>query len=583
MRRALRFGAASLALLLVTAVAGAVPRAAVVVSFTAPGFLGLYADPGGIAPLYPAGGDADDVGNRYVSDSGGDRIVRFDANGVMSVVLDQGLDKPRALALDPDGTSIWVLDTRDNQVVEVSVVGKVLNTFGGAGYVKSAFGIAADASGVYVADTYNQRVIKIAKNDGHRIWSQTTCGGASLSRPRGVTVGSDGNVYVADTDHGRIVVVAPTTGACVRAFGSRGSGNGQFSGPRDLVSDGAGGLWVAEAKTARIQHVTNTGAFISKAGTYGSGPGAFRAPACVFMDRGAVDVCDTYEFVVQRFSVSATGAATYLDSLGGIRPTLGGFNQPFGVAFDTGGDLYATDLFNQRAQTRSDAGVWREWGGFGGRNGAMQFPRGIAVAPDGTIVLTNSENSRIDLFTPSLAFIRSIRPSGSALGWPEQTALAPDGSYWVADTTKNRVLHLGPTGTILATISGTQVRLPSGVALDAAGNVYVANRGASTVVKYSPSGTLLATLATAGSGATSVRTPWNLTMIGPAGSEVLLVADGGNGRILALSTTGAALGSFGTRGSGPGQLLDPRSVAFDPGTGTYVVADFGNDRLSRWR
>jgi DNA-binding beta-propeller fold protein YncE len=104
-----------------------------------------------------------------------------------------------------------VLDTRDNQVVDVSVTGQVLKTFGGAGYVKSAFGIAADASGVYVADTYNQRVTKIAKNDGHRIWSQTTGGGASLSRPRGVTVGSDGNVYVADTDHGRIVVVSPTT------------------------------------------------------------------------------------------------------------------------------------------------------------------------------------------------------------------------------------------------------------------------------------------------------------------------------------------------------------------------------------
>jgi len=250
------------------------------------------------------------------------------------------------------------------------------------------------------------------------------------------------------------------------------------------------------------------------------------------------------------------------------------------VAFDDAGNLFATDLFNQRAQTRSAAGVWKEWGGFGGRPGAMQFPRGIAVADDGTIVLTNSENSRIDLFTPGLAFIRSIRPSGSAFGWPEQTALAPDGSYWVADTTKNRVLHLGPTGTILRTISGSQIRLPSGIALDAAGNVYVANRGAGTVLKYSASGTLLQTLATGGRGHERAD-PVEPHRDRPAGSEVLLVADGGTVGSSPCPRAGPAR-LVRRQGQRPRQLLDPRSVAFDPISGTYVVADFGNDRLSRW-
>ena len=119
-----------------------------------------------------------------------------------------------------------------------------------------------------------------------------------------------------------------------------------------MVSDGANGLWVAESQSSRIQHVTDVGGFISQIGSYGSGPGMFRAPACVFMDRGAVDVCDTYEFVLQRFAVSATGEPTYLESLGGVRPALGGFNQPFGVAFDASGRLYVTDMFNQRAQVR---------------------------------------------------------------------------------------------------------------------------------------------------------------------------------------------------------------------------------------
>jgi DNA-binding beta-propeller fold protein YncE len=572
--------------LLLVAAAAVSPsrRSSAAVTFVVPAYAGAYAAPGGVAPLYPAGGDADASGTRYVVDSGGDRVVRFAPDGTMTQILKTGLDKPRALALDPDPTKLWVADTRDNQVLQISVTGTILRTFGGTGSLKAPFGIAADASGVYVADTYDYRVVKLRASDGARLWAQTSCAGQTISRPRGVTVGSDGDVYVADTDHGRIVVLDPATGACRRAFGSPGSGDGQFAGPRDLVSDGAGGLWVAEAKSARIQHVTNTGVFISKTGGYGSGPGKFRAPACVFMDGGAVDVCDTYEFVVQRFSVSSSGSASYLGSLGGVRPSLGGFNQPFGVAFNAAGDLFVTDMFNQRAQERTAGGTWFQWGGFGGRAGAMQFPRGIVVAGDGTIVLTNSENDRIDLFAPDLSLTRSIRPSGTSFGWPHQTALAADGTYWVADTNKNRVLHLSPSGSVLGSFTGGgQIKTPSGIALDAAGNVYVANRGSNTVQKYTPGGSLVATLATPGSGATNVRTPWNLTIVSGTGGQVLLVADGGNGRILALSLGGAPLGSFGSKGSGPGQLLDPRSVAVNPVDGTFAVADMGNNRISLWR
>jgi hypothetical protein len=147
-------------------VVAAAPATMAQPEFTTPTFAGHYADPAGIAPLYPAGGDADAEGNRYIADSGGDRVVRIDPAGEMTVVLDRGLDKPRSLALDPDGGSAWVLDTRDNQIVQVSIGGQVLKVFGGGGLIKAAFGITADTTGVYVADTYRNRVIKVAKTDG---------------------------------------------------------------------------------------------------------------------------------------------------------------------------------------------------------------------------------------------------------------------------------------------------------------------------------------------------------------------------------------------------------------------------------
>jgi DNA-binding beta-propeller fold protein YncE len=541
-------------------------------------YTGQYSDPEGVAPLTPAGGVTDADGNRYVADSGADKIVRLSPGGQQSTVSATGWQRPRDITLDPSTGRLWVTDTTDNQIVSLERDGRVVSTFGGAGYVKAPFGIAVDDGGVYVADTYNNRVFKLRKSDGVKLWTQGSCNGA-LSRPRDVAVGSDGRVYVADTDHNRITVLAPATGACERSFGSAGAKPGQFRAPRSLTSDGGGGLWVAEAQAPRLQHVTNQGASLGVVGSYGSGQGRFRAPACVFTDgQGAVAVCDTFEYVIQRFSAPPSGNPSYAGSLGGVRPVAGGFNQPFGVRYGPSGELYVSDMFNHRMQRRSPTGAWSEWGGFGTRPGSFQFPRGLDVSPDGrTVVVTNSENDRIDLYSPDGTLMRSVRPTGQKTGWPHQTGLAADGSFWLADTNKNRVLHLSPSGAILHTIT-TGIRTPRGLTLDPAGNVYVSNSGANQIRKYSPSGVLLATLATAGKGATQVRGPWNLDVEGGN----LYIADGNNNRVVVMTTDGAAVDTFGSGGSGPGQLSSPRSVAVDPVTGTVAVGDFNNNRVSLW-
>ena len=89
-------------------------------------------------------------------------------------------------------------------------------------------------------------------------------------------------------------------------------------------------------------------------------------------------------------------------------------------------------------------------------------------------------------------------------------------------------------------------------------------------------------VATNGTGATNVKGPYGLRLAGAAGSERLYVADAGNNRILVLSTAGAAIGAFGTAGSGNGQLSQPHGVAISAATGDVAVADFANNRLSIW-
>ena len=168
-------------------------------------------------------------------------------------------------------------------------------------------------------------------------------------------------------------------------------------------------------------------------------------------------------------------------------------------------------------------------------------------------------------------------------------AIAPDGTYWVADTGNNRVVHISASGcpnacTVLHTwnASGT-LNQPRGIAVDASGLVYVSTGGNHRVRKFSVTGAQQGVdLATQGSGPTNVQGPYGLRIVGTGANAMLLIADAGNNRIVAMTLTGTAITTFGTVGSGNGQFSSPRGVDRNPLTGEIAVADFLNNRLSIW-
>jgi DNA-binding beta-propeller fold protein YncE len=70
----------------------------------------------------------------------------------------------------------------------------------------------------------------------------------------------------------------------VGAWGSYGSGPGQFNGPIGVAVDNAGHVYVADARNQRIQKFTADGTFLTMWGTYGSGPGQFKGPSYLAID-----------------------------------------------------------------------------------------------------------------------------------------------------------------------------------------------------------------------------------------------------------------------------------------------------------
>lgn len=86
------------------------------------------------------------------------------------------------------------------------------------------------------------------------------------------------------------------------AWGSLGSGDGQFNNPAGIVVDSSGNIFVADFYNHRIQKFTSSGVFITKWGSQGSGNGQFDRPEGVAVDSsGNVYVADTYNHRIQKF------------------------------------------------------------------------------------------------------------------------------------------------------------------------------------------------------------------------------------------------------------------------------------------
>ena len=76
-----------------------------------------------------------------------------------------------------------------------------------------------------------------------------------------MAVNQRGEVIVAEYGGHCISIFSPT-GEKLRSFGSQGSGQGQFSGPRGVAVDDDGSILVADAGNNRIQKFTSDGAFV---------------------------------------------------------------------------------------------------------------------------------------------------------------------------------------------------------------------------------------------------------------------------------------------------------------------------------
>ncbi|MGH7896669.1 MAG: flippase activity-associated protein Agl23, partial [Candidatus Binatia bacterium] len=172
--------------------------------------------------------------------------------------------------------------------------------------------------------------------------------------------------------------------------------------------------------------------------------------------------------------------------VGGPGTAPGQFSEPRGLAFDRDGSLLVADSKNNRIQKLDRSGkVITVFGGPSPGDGPGQFraPGGVAAAPDGSIYVADTWNHRIQKLDREGRFILEWREQDPGFWGPRAVAVSPNGSIFVADTGNKRILAYDPGGQRLNVFGGDgnspgQFVEPVGLAIDPETKVlYVADTG----------------------------------------------------------------------------------------------------------
>jgi GT2 family glycosyltransferase/DNA-binding beta-propeller fold protein YncE len=347
--------------------------------------------------------------------------------------------------------------------------------------------------------------------------------------------------------------------------------------------------------------------------------------------------------------IMTLGASTFMLHEAAIGPVIGGtkgyagdygpameawLDTPGGVVVGPNGDVYIADSNNDVIRRVDRAGNIEPVAGnhdlgtgFSGDNGPaivaqLDTPDGVAIAPDGDLIVADSHNDRIRRVDRPTKIITTIAGSGengydgdekpateAALNTPSAVAAAPNGDIYIADTLNYRIRMIDAKTGLIHTVAGdgspgegqdvgdgelatsAHLNMPSDVALETRSGVvvafYVADMHHNRVRRVDAATLVITTVAGSGKwGFTGDDGPATMaTLAGPAGVAVVpeprgkvtvFIADFYNGHVRAVGPDGIIrdLSDEGREAFGA-----PTRLAYDPRRGFLYVADSSQDRV----
>ncbi|WP_018405229.1 NHL repeat-containing protein [Marinobacter gelidimuriae] len=269
------------------------------------------------------------------------------------------------------------------------------------------------------------------------------------------------------------------------SWGEKGSGQGQFNDPTGIAVT-ADEVFVADARNSRIQVFDKQGRF-----KRAFGQDNLDRPMNLSVALGGVYIPDYFKDVIHVYTLGGSHKRTI--------EVEGGLNSPGGVAVYPDGTLLIADTYGQRiVHIDANGQVLNSWNGKGIWAGEFNYPTGVALTADGGFYVADGYNDRVQQFGRDGNVIRkwggpfALNIFGPFKGWfatVTSVAVGPDGSVFVADFYNNRIQKFTADGDYLTSF-GVESDGPGqteiAVAVDRDGTVWSVNFDANRVEQWRP-------------------------------------------------------------------------------------------------
>ncbi len=315
--------------------------------------------------------------------------------------------------------------------------------------------VALDTAGnMYIADYGNMRVRKVTPSGiittiaGSGAYGyggdHAAATNAQLQTPTGVAVDKKGNVYISDAACNCIRRV-DAAGIITTIAGSGAYGYGYYDGdsglsvmahlyaPWGIAVDDTGTIFFADQGNNRIRRIDTAGVIVTIAGSgntvYGgdhlhADSAALSTPYAVAVDKHGnlfftdygnerIRKVDTARIIT---TIAGNGIATYNGD--NIPADSASISEPTGLAVDDSGNVFISDMNNNRIRMVSASGIIttiagsdiRGFSGDGGlaTNGELNDPYGLAVNNRGNIFVADRFNNRIRIIGLGTADVHNI-------------------------------------------------------------------------------------------------------------------------------------------------------------------------------
>jgi len=228
----------------------------------------------------------------------GDSITEFLNYQLVNSAVGEAFESPAGMALNPEGTILYVADTDVQRVWSVNIATKLVQPFAGTGEwgyispqeeipalvapIPTPYGLATSALGevfissrngnqVYQVSTDGTLTVLAGMGEGEPSVADGPARLAVLAGPRGIAVNSVGDVFVADSGNHRIRRVTGQTnpeGGLMSTYAGRSGALNYYGGDeqqplpfnkavfnevRRVAVDDVGNVYVADHENARVR------------------------------------------------------------------------------------------------------------------------------------------------------------------------------------------------------------------------------------------------------------------------------------------------------------------------------------------